>query len=100
MKILSVLMFVFVSNFWVANTNDVNVTNDEAIVTATIEYADGTVVEAEYQLLDLVNADLDDAGVIACTYVLTNGDCSTTASTCAGARAGMMACAQALNYIN
>jgi hypothetical protein len=99
MKILSVLMLVFASNFWVATTNDVNVTNDEAIVTATIEYADGTVVEASYELTELINAELNDTDVIACTYVLTNGDCSTTASTCAGARAGMMACARALSYI-
>jgi hypothetical protein len=76
--------------------------SEEKIVTVTVTLPDGQMIERAYTAAeisndaDLVLAELD---VVTCTYVLSTGDCSTTASTCAGAKAGMLACAKEIGAI-
>lgn len=73
--------------------------NSEKAVIMTLTYEDGTMLEHSYTTTtEFFTASFEryEKSLVLCTVSFSNGECSTTASTCAAAMAGFKACACAV----
>lgn len=68
--------------------------DSDANVEVTVTFEDGSSDVFTFQVGQEDTERLEAlADVVACTYQFSNGDCSTTASSCAEAREGFLDCA-------
>lgn len=97
MKILLAILTLFVTGtFSVTNVNE---QTPKSNVIVKIEFTDGSL--KAYSLEEFnktVKKEISTNNIFSCTYEFSNGECSTTASTCAAAAAGFCACAETLGH--
>jgi len=96
--LLGLLLTVMASIFSISPVREFSFTKEKR-VEVVMRLKDGTVIEKEYSLAQVLILNPNELTSLAkgklytCTFMFKGGECTITASTCAAAEAGFNACA-------